>query len=166
MRDAEAILSGFSPHRSLPAHGDETVALASWPAVAWTSGVHACFLSALPGQDAIAQPFGHGQQGKQTAKRDAHQRDNQREPARIGFGARRRKTAQQGFKQNQRQQSRAQSRRTPLQQLAGSVVSFARQLWVVRVRTPRPSEPLETCLSLIAPFQPFTPHYCAKRSIA
>jgi hypothetical protein len=54
---------------------------------------------------AVAQPFGHAERQQQAAEGDAHQRDDEGEPAGVGAGAGGREAAQQGLKQQAGQQA-------------------------------------------------------------
>ena len=64
-----------------------------------------------------------------SAKRDAHQRDDEREPAGVGAGAGRAESAEKRLKQNCGQHARAHHGRTPLQELTRAVVGGGDALW-------------------------------------
>ena len=71
---------------------------------------------------AVAEPLGNAQRQQEAAERQAHQRDDEGEPADVGAGTGGRKSAEDGLKQDCGQHSRAHHRRSPLNKLTSAVV--------------------------------------------
>ena len=86
-----------------------------------TIGLSVAMIAGAP-QAAVAKPFGDSEGEKKSAKWDAHERDDEGEPAGIGAGACGAEAAEQRLKQNCGQHARAHHRRSPLQKLARAVV--------------------------------------------
>jgi hypothetical protein len=62
--------------------------------------VLACDFLPQPRHPAVAEPLGYAERQQESAKRNAHQSDDQREPTGIGAGSGRGKAAQHRNQQN------------------------------------------------------------------
>jgi hypothetical protein len=76
-------------------------------------------------QAAVPEPFGYAKSEQETAERNAHERNNECEPASVAVGASAGKSAKHGLKKQCGQQADGDNGTAPLQELPCAVIGFS-----------------------------------------